>query len=97
MLIIRKEKFRYRFIKDTPLLFDKLVTAFTYQTDDEFYIVVSVNYKDNLEDYLIEAKKAIEEQNDYFSSKIGNVIFQFSSIPWIPFLMEFIWGNYMKN
>jgi len=80
------EEFRYRFIDGKVVLFDRIDTAFTYMNKDtELFKVVKVELKDTLEDYVIVAKEAAENQREYFTGPLGNDVFQFSAIPWVSY------------
>lgn len=80
------EEFRYRFVDEKIVLFNRIDTAFTYlNKETELFKVVNVEMKDTLEEYVIEATKAASNQKEYFTGPLGNDIFQFSPLPWISY------------
>ena len=80
------EEFRYRFLDDKIVLFDKIDTAFTYlNKDTELFKVVNVPLKDNVSEYVELASKIANEQKEYFTGPLGNDVFQCSPMPWITY------------
>ncbi|MBD5086148.1 MAG: chloramphenicol acetyltransferase [Clostridiales bacterium] len=80
------EEFRYRFLDDKIVLFDKIDTAFTYlNKDTELFKVVNVPLKDNILEYVELASKIANEQKEYFTGPLGNDVFQCSPMPWITY------------
>ncbi|MDR1759909.1 MAG: chloramphenicol acetyltransferase [Fibrobacter sp.] len=80
------EEFRYRFLDDQVVLFDRINTAFTYlNPETELFKVVNVEMKDNIDDYMTTAKKTAENQETYFTGPLGNDVFQFSPFPWVSY------------
>lgn len=80
------EEFRYRFVDEKVVLFDKIDTAFTYlNRETELFKVVNVPMKATMQEYVTEATKIAEEQKEYFTGPLGNDVFQFSPIPWISY------------
>ncbi len=80
------EEFRYRFVDEKVVLFDKIDTAFTYlNRETELFKVVNVPMKATMQEYVTEATKIAEEQKEYFTGLLGNDVFQFSPIPWISY------------
>ncbi len=80
------EEFRYRFVGENIVLFDKIDTAFTYlDTKTELFKVVNVPMKDSIEEYVPLATKTAQEQEVYFTGPLGNDIFQFSPMPWVSY------------
>lgn len=80
------EEFRYRFVEGRVVLYDRIDTAFTYlNSETELFKVVNVPMKDTLKDYIMEATKAAEEQQEYFTGPLGNDVFQFSPMPWLTY------------
>ena len=80
------EEFRYRFVDGNVVLFDRIDTAFTYlNMETELFKVVNVPMMDSMEEYVAAAKKAAEEQQEYFTGPLGNDVFQFSPMPWISY------------
>ena len=80
------EEFRYRFVDDKIVLFDKIDTAFTYlNKDTELFKVVNVPMKDSVLEYVELASKTANEQKEYFTGPLGNDVFQCSPMPWITY------------
>ena len=80
------EAFRYRFLDEQIVLFDRINTAFTYLNNDtELFKVVNVPMKDDLKEYCELALKTVNEQKEYFTGPLGNDIFQCSPMPWITY------------
>lgn len=80
------EEFRYRFVDGKVVLFDRIDTAFTYlNRDTELFKVVNVPMTETLDEYVHLAKRAAEEQQDYFTGPLGNDVFQCSPMPWITY------------
>lgn len=80
------EEFRYRFLDGKVVLYDRINTAFTYlNKDTELFKVVNVEMKDTLEEYVLTATKAADEQKEYFTGPLGNDVFQFSPLPWVSY------------
>lgn len=80
------EEFRYRFVDEKVVLFDKIDTAFTYlNRETELFKVVNVPMKATMQEYVTEATKIAEEQKEYFTGPLGNDVFQFLPIPWISY------------
>ena len=80
------EEFRYRFLDEKIVLYDKINTAFTYlNKETELFKVVNVCIQNTLEEYISIASKTAEDQKAYFTGPLGNDIFQFSPMPWISY------------
>lgn len=80
------EEFRYRFVDGKVVLYDRIDTAFTYiDRDTELFKVVNVPMKDSLEEYVTQAAKMAQEQEEYFTGPLGNDVFQFSPMPWVSY------------
>ncbi len=80
------EEFRYRFIDGQVALFDKINTAFTYlDKETELFKVVNVPMCATLQEYVPLAVKTAKEQKEYFTGPLGNDVFQFSPMPWVPY------------
>lgn len=80
------EEFRYRFVDGKVVLFDKIDTAFTYlNKETELFKVVNVPMTDTIEEYTAMAAQAANEQQEYFTSTLGNNVFQFSPMPWVSY------------
>lgn len=80
------EEFRYRFVDDQIVLFDKIDTAFTYlNSETELFKVVNVPMKDTIQEYVEAATKAAREQEEYFTGPLGNDVFQCSPMPWVTY------------
>lgn len=106
------KEFRYRFVEGTPVIFDRINTAFTYlNKDTELFKVVNVEMTDTLEEYVALASKKEREQKAYFTAPLGNDVFQFSAFPWVTYTHIshtdsgnkdnatplFDWGKYYKK
>lgn len=80
------EEFRYRFVEGKVALFERIDTAFTYlNPETELFKVVRVPMCETLLEYVTLAKKTAEEQEAYFTGPLGNDVFQFSPLPWVPY------------
>ncbi len=80
------EEFRYRFLDGKVVLFNRIDTAFTYLNQEtELFKVVNVPMCDSMEDYVSLATKTAKEQEEYFTGPLGNDVFQFSPMPWVPY------------
>lgn len=80
------EEFRYRFLDEKVVLFDKIDTAFTYlNTETELFKVVNVPMMESMDEYVTYATKFAREQKEYFAGPLGNDVFQCSPMPWITY------------
>lgn len=80
------KEFRYRFVEEKPVIFDKINTAFTYlDKNTELFKVVNVEMTDTMDEYITLATKKEQTQNEYFTAPLGNDVFQFSAFPWITY------------
>lgn len=80
------EEFRYRFVEDKVVLFDKIDTAFTYLNQEtELFKVVNVPMVNTIQEYMEIATKAAKEQEEYFTGPLGNDVFQCSPMPWVTY------------
>lgn len=80
------ENFRYRFLDDKIVLFDKIDTAFTLlDKNTELFKVVNVPFVENLQDYVKLAKKISDAQKEYFKAPLGNDIFQCSPMNFLTY------------
>lgn len=80
------EAFRYRFVDDHVVLFDKIDTAFTYLNQKtKLFKVVNVPMIDDLKEYCKLAEKTAKEQKEYFTGPLGNDVFQCSPMPWVTY------------
>ena len=80
------EEFRYRFLDGKVVLFNRIDTAFTYLNQEtELFKVVNVPMCDSMEEYVSLATKTATEQEEYFTGPLGNDVFQFSPMPWVPY------------
>ena len=106
------KEFRYRFVDGSPVLFDKINTAFTYlNKNTELFKVVKVEMTDTMEEYVSLAAKTEQAQKEYFTAPLGNDVFQFSAFPWVAYTHIshtdsgnkdnaaplFDWGKYEKK
>ena len=80
------KEFRYRFVEGEPVIFDKINTAFTYlNKDTELFKVVNVEMTNTLEEYVALATEKEQAQKEYFTTPLGNDVFQFSAFPWVAY------------
>ena len=80
------EEFRYRFVEDNVVLFDKIDTAFTYLNQEtELFKVVQVPMTHTMQEYIDLATKTAKEQTQYFTGPLGNDVFQCSPMPWVTY------------
>lgn len=106
------EEFRYRFLDDKIVLFDKIDTAFTYlNKETELFKVVNVPMQDTMQEYVKAAEKTAREQEEYFTGPLGNDVFQCSPMPWVTYthishtnsgkkdnaVPLFDWGKYFER
>ena len=80
------EEFRYRFLSERVVLFDRVDTSFAYMDEgDDLFKIVTVPFRDSMRDYVLEATKAARTQRAYFPSPPRIDVFQFSPIPWMSY------------
>jgi chloramphenicol O-acetyltransferase type A len=80
------EAFRYRFLDENVVLFDRIDTAFTYLNQEtELFKVVNVPMQDTLQEYVKLAAKTAQGQKEYFTGPLGNDVFQCSQMPWVHY------------
>lgn len=80
------EAFRYRFLGDKVVLFDRIDTAFTYlNPETELFKVVNVPLCDTMREYVVRASQTAREQDAYFTGPLGNDVFQCSAMPWVRY------------
>ena len=106
------EAFRYRFVDEQIVLFDKIDTAFTYLNQEtELFKVVNVPMIDNLKEYCKLAERTEKGQKEYFTGPLGNDVFQCSPMPWVTYthishtnsgkkdnaIPLFDWGKYYEK
>lgn len=76
------EEFRYRFEDGNVVLYHKINLSFTYlDKETELLKNVVVEAKEDLEEFVLYAKRIADNQKDYFTGPMGNNIYQFSAIP----------------
>lgn len=106
------EAFRYRFLEEKVVLFEKIDTAFTYlHRDTELFKVVNAPFLDSIEEYIALATRIAKEQKEYFTGPLANDVFQCSPMPWITYKHVshtisgkkdnatpiFVWGKYYEE
>lgn len=80
------EEFRYRFLNDKVVLFDKIDTAFTFlDHETQLFKVVRAPLLPSMGEYVAAAKEAAEKQTEYFKGPLENDVFQFSPLPWLNY------------
>ncbi|MDD3414547.1 MAG: CatA-like O-acetyltransferase [Lachnospiraceae bacterium] len=80
------EEFRYRFLDNQIVLYDRINTACTYlDKNTELFKVVNVEMQDTMENYVAVATQKAENQKEYFTGPLGNDVFQFSPMPWVSY------------
>lgn len=80
------EEFRYRFADGRVVLYDRIDTAFTYlNKETELFKVVNVPLKGTIEEYVHLARRAADDQKEYFTGPLGNDVFQCSPMPWVTY------------
>lgn len=80
------ENFRYRFLDEKIILFDKIDTSFTWlDNSTELFKVVNVPLIDSLESYVELAKKIIAAQKNFFTAPPGEDVFICSPMPFITY------------
>lgn len=106
------EEFRYRFLNGKVALYERIDTSFTYlDKKTELFKVVSVEMKDDIEEYIHLAERTTKNQKEYFTGPLENNVYQFSSMPWITYthishtfngnkensIPLFDWGKYYEK
>lgn len=80
------DNYRYRFLDDEVVLYERIHTSFTYmQPNKELFSVINVDMQDSMEAYIQAAQQQIASQDVYFTGPPPNDTYQFSSLPWISF------------
>lgn len=80
------EAFRYRFLDEKIVLFDKIDTAFTYLNKNTgLFKVVNVPMIEDIREYCELALKISNSQIEYFTGPLGNDVFQCSPMPWVTY------------
>lgn len=80
------EALRYRFLDGKIVLYERIDTAFTYLNKATgLFKVVNVPFIDDLSEYVKQASKTAEEQEEYFTGALGNDVFQCSPMPWVTY------------
>lgn len=80
------EAFRYRFLDNQVVLYDRIDTAFTYlNKETELFKVVNVPMTDTLEEYVKLAAETADNQKEYFTGPLGNDVFQCSPMPFLTY------------
>ena len=80
------EEFRYRFLSEKVVLFDRIDTLFAYMDEgDDLFKMVSVPFRDSLREYVTEAEETAKSQKAYFPAPPGIDVFRFAPIPWVPY------------
>ena len=76
------EEFRYRFLSEKVVLFDRIDTLFAYMDEgDDLFKMVSVPFRDSLREYVTEAEETAKSQKAYFPAPPGIDVFRFAPIP----------------
>ncbi len=76
------EEFRYRFLSERVVLFDRVDTYFAYMDEgDDLFKMVTVPFRDSLREFVTEATRTAKAQRVYFPSPPGIDVFQFAPIP----------------
>ena len=80
------EEFRYRFLSESVVLFDRVDASFAYMDEgDDLFKMVDVPYRDSLREFVSEASRIAGAQERYFASAPRIDVFQFSPIPWVTY------------
>lgn len=80
------EEFRYRFLSERVVLFDRIDTYFAYMDEgDDLFKMVTVPFRDSMRDYVQEATRIAKSQRAYFPAPPGLDVFTFSPIPWVSY------------
>ena len=80
------EEFRYRFLSERVVLFDRVDTYFAYMDEgDDLFKMVTVPFRDSLREFVTEATRTAKAQRVYFPSPPGIDVFQFAPIPWVSY------------
>ena len=80
------EEFRYRFLSEKVVLFDRVDTSFAYMDEgDDLFKVVNAPFRDSMREYVTETGRIAKSQRAYFASPPGIDVFQFYPIPWVTY------------
>lgn len=80
------EEFRYRFLDDEVVLYERIHTSFTYlDKQSELFKFVSVPMQESMEAYIEAAAVKVNSQKVYFEAPPANDEFSFSPLPWISY------------
>ena len=80
------EAFRYRFVADKVVLFDRIDTAFTWlEPESELFKVVTVPLCPTMREYVALAAETARRQTAYFTGPLGTDVFQCSALPWVRY------------
>ena len=80
------EAFRYRFVADKVVLFDRIDTAFTWlESESELVKVVTVPRCPTMREYVALAAETARRQTAYFTGPLGTDVFQCSALPWVRY------------
>jgi len=81
------EEFRYRFLNGNVVLYKQINAAFRSMNEETgLFKIVHVEMTDNADDFIKLAKETAENQKEYFPDMQGNDFFQFSALPWLPYV-----------
>ncbi len=80
------EAYRYRFLDDKVVLYDRIETLFTYLDDDgELFRLIYVPMCDSMEKYISQASEAVAAQKEHLPGPKAGGVFRCSALPWISF------------
>ncbi|MCC8155133.1 MAG: chloramphenicol acetyltransferase [Tannerellaceae bacterium] len=85
------EDFKYRIREGKVVLHDKINPSFTYinpEEEDELFKIITVDFKENIQDFIESAQQASASQKEYFdlAGTAGrDDLIYLSCIPWISF------------
>lgn len=106
------DAFRYRIKNENVVLYKTVSPSFRgLEKGTDLFKVVTVDFTENLSDFIADAKSAEENQTEYFVTTGRQDIYDISCIPWISFTHvshtvsadkdyaapNFTWGKYYKD
>ncbi len=80
------ENFRYRFLHESVVLFDRIDTSFAYMDQGtDLFKIVNVPFRDSMREFVLEASETARNQRGYFPAQPAIDVFQFYPVPWLTY------------
>ncbi len=80
------EEYRYRFLGNDVVLYDRIDTSFAYLAPGEdLFKVINAPMLDTMKDFVENTKSIIASQKEYFTGPIENDAYVFSALPWLNY------------